>query len=180
MRARAVEDPHFSQEPMSDNRDPSFSCDYAFPSSHNTSTGVDEKVTVFVAKEHGSRYLAATVVPYKGANDETSWSSTYFATFIESLGYKNTSVVLKSDGEPAISAVLQSVTEARTAPTRVEHSPKGSSQSNGSAENAVRKIESHMRTLRLALENRYGVRISVNHNVIPFLTSHAAFCINRF
>ena len=68
---------------------------------------------------------------------------------------------------------------ARKAPTRIEHSPKGESQSNGVAENAARKIEGHIRAIRLSLENRYGICIPVNHFVIPFLVMHAAFCNNR-
>ena len=60
---------------------------------------------------------------------------------IRELGYHATPICIKSDQEPAIEAVNQQVIATRTAQALIEHSPEGSSQSNGSIENAVADIE---------------------------------------
>ena len=81
---------------------------------------------------------------------------------IKELGLGNSPIVLKSDQEPAIQALLERVVSSRTAPTRLEESPRGDSSSNGVVENGVRIIEAGMRALRLTIENRYGVKIPPN------------------
>ena len=82
------------------------------------------KLTVFVIKEHRTKFLGASAVPTK-AGQEINISSEYFTSFIEELGFKNSPVVLKADNEPAIQAVLNAVVAARSAPTRIEPAPLG-------------------------------------------------------
>ena len=55
-------------------------------------------------------------------------------------------VVLKADKKPAIQALVHGVRAKRGERTMVQKSPKYSHQSNGAAENAVRRIESLTRT----------------------------------
>ena len=49
--------------------------------------------------------------------------------------------ILKSDGEPSIVALQEVVKNVRQSDTILENSPKGDSQSNGAAENAMREAE---------------------------------------
>ena len=55
-------------------------------------------------------------------------------------------VLLKADNEPAIDALIDAVRVKRGERTMVAKSPKYSHQSNGAAENAVRRIERLTRT----------------------------------
>ena len=54
--------------------------------------------------------------------------------------------ILKSDGEPSIVALQEAVKSVSMSDTILENSPKGDSQSNGAAENAVRETEGMIRT----------------------------------
>ena len=89
-------------------------------------------------------------------------------------------ICVKSDQEPVIEAVNQQVIANRTAQTLIEHSPVGSSQSNGSIENAVADIEAQIRVGRLALEQNYGVKIPVNHPVVQWLVTYAGFALRCY
>ena len=72
-------------------------------------------------------------------------------------------ITLKSDQENAIKVVLDGVVTSREKATLIEHSPVGDSQSNGSIENAVRKVQGQIRVLKLQLENNYKTQIMIDH-----------------
>ena len=78
---------------------------------------------------------------------------------IAELGFAHHTVYLKIDQEPALQAVIHGVIQGRAAPTLLEESPVGSSQSNGSVENAVSLTERGVRKLRTAFENRSKLKI---------------------
>ena len=109
-------------------------------------------------------------------------------------------MVLKSDQEPSIMVVLNSLAKRRSATSKLEvregsgvksvcpsssgrsiheASPVGSSGSNGVIERAIQGIEGQVRTLKLALETRIGVGISSDHDVAPWMIEYAATVINK-
>ena len=175
VRASGREDPHHSKGGDSENMVPMFVCDYAFLKS---TTDENDKVTLFVLKECLTKSIFSCVCPKKGT--ETQVAAELFLDAMEELGLKNAKVMYKSDQEPAIKGVLDMVTKARSAPFVPEHSPVGSSQSNGAAENAVLLVKSLFRRNKLALEKRYSIKLPLNHMIIPWLVKHSAFCHNRF
>ncbi len=61
-----------------------------------------------------------------------------------------------------------------------EESPVGEHQSNGAIENAVKRIQGQIRTMRGALESRIGERISGEDNVFTWMVRHASAPINRY
>ena len=61
----------------------------------------------------------------------------------------------------------------------VEHSPTYSSQSNGVVERAVRSVQGIVRTLRSALEERWGIVLGGGHAVWAWMVEYAAFLISR-
>ena len=69
---------------------------------------------------------------------------------------------------------------SRDKQTLIEHSPVGDSASNGSVENAVRKVEGQIRVLKLLVESNYKVKLQIDHCIFPWLVECAGFCINRF
>ena len=67
---------------------------------------------------------------------------------IEKLGRQR--LVLKSDQEPSIKALLQSVKREKHQDIAFEHSQVAERQSNGVAERAVKTAQGQVRTLKLA------------------------------
>ena len=96
------------------------------------------------------------------------------------LGYHNTSITIKNDQEPALKALINRVVHQRTAQTLLQESPVGSSQSNGSIENAVDTVEAQIRKGRLALEHNYMYKIFVSHAITPWLVKHSGFAYPDF
>ena len=111
---------------------------------------------------------------------ETDVSINFMLDCIAELGFANTTVYLKNDQEPALKAVIQGIIARRAAPTLLEESPVGSSQSNGPAESAVSIIGDGIRKLRIAIENKYSIVLPVNSNITAWLVLHAGFVHNRF
>ena len=164
--ASAPDDPH-RQQNSPKHEFLIFSSDYAFMGTKDDS----EKLTLYIVKEHKSKSVFSTVVPRKGVA-ETTVAIDFMLDCIAELGFTNSTIYLKSDQEPAIVAVINGVVKGRAAPTLIEESPVGSSQSNGSAENSVSISERGVRKLRIALESRYKVKIPLDHNIIPWLVIH--------
>ena len=66
------------------------------------------------------------------------------------------------------------------APTLLEEPPVSSSQSNGHAVSAVSTAGDGIRKLRIAVENKYNIKLPIESDVIPWLVQHAGFAHNRF
>ena len=99
------------------------------------------------------------------------------AADIEKLGYKK--VIIRSDQEPAIMALVDRIAKIRTDETLRENSKAHDSQSNGLAERAVQAAEEQTRVLKLALEQRINGKIPANHPVIAWLLQHATDLITK-
>ena len=97
---------------------------------------------------------------------------------IDSLGYKR--ILLKSDQQPSIKVLQQRVKEAWTGEVVKQNSPVASSQSNGRAEKAIRDLEGHLRTLKLALDSRLGLCVPTDAPAIRWLVEHSADFTSRF
>jgi hypothetical protein len=138
-------------------------------------------VKCIVVRCASSKNVFGHVVPRKGA-DEEDYVANLVVKIIEWLGH--TDVIVKSDNEPAILALVTRSLELIR--VRVEHvtkissetSPAYDSQSNGGVEVGVMLIRGMFRTLRLCLEARLNRRIPVDHAVIPWLLEHACLLIN--
>ena len=85
---------------------------------------------------------------------------------------------LHTDGEPSLIQLMQTVAARRSAQTFVRRSPPYDSQANGRVERCVRSIEESARALKLDLEGRIGMRISVHDNVFPWLLRHSTMILN--
>ena len=176
---RGKEKAHVKQDgPHSDM--PFFSCDYCFLTSKDSpadNPNSNEKLTVLSLKSISQQVM--TVVPQKGV-DPTGLAVQYYLQCIGELGYANVPICVKNDQEPAIKCVTDAMINARAAQTIKEESPVGSSQSNGTIENAVGESEAQIRTGRLALEHNFMHRIPINHPIVPWLVKHCSFALNRF
>ena len=155
--------------------------------------------TILVAREKSTKMNLATVVPMKGASVEYPVRRTL--TFLKEIGLEGADIVLKSDQEPALKDLLNTVAARRSATSKIERcdedeqsgdksaqavgrtvhesSPVGSSQSNGLIERAIQDVEGQVRTLKLAFESHLGQQIPSDHNIIPWLVEYAAVFLNR-
>ena len=61
----------------------------------------------------------------------------------------------------------------------VENSPVHSSKSNGVIERAVQTVQGMVRTMRSALEEKWGVELPIDHPIWPWLVEYAAFLLTR-
>ena len=93
---------------------------------------------------------------------------------------------LRSDGEPAITAVTRAIAAARgagddTQPlTVVEESPNKSSASLGGAERFAGTIQGLIRTLRQDVKEQQGVVIRADSVAFAYLVSHVVYLHNRY
>lgn len=88
-------------------------------------------------------------------------------------------VVLRSDGEPAIVALMEKVKADRLADdkqaTIIEKTLRYSSQSMGHVGQIQGFIQGQIRTNKLCIEERYGDVIDPDHNLWPWLTRHSGW-----
>ena len=103
----------------------------------------------------GTGMTFARVVPRKGAHQ---YAIKRLAGDIELLGYSE--LVLKSDGEPAITALKEAVKRERGERIVLEAPPVYESRANGVVENAIQQVQGQFRVIKDALESRIGQRIS--------------------
>ena len=85
---------------------------------------------------------------------------------LDGLGYPR--VTFRSDGEPAIVALLQQVKAHWSGDVVPEKSAEGDHQSNGSAECGVGLMKGQVRTLKQDLETKIGVPVPEDHNILTW------------
>ena len=91
-------------------------------------------------------------------------------------------IVLQSDGEPSIKAVVRATAEARASlgrRTTQRTTPTGDHQANGAAERAVQTVRRLGNTLVEDIEETYG-KLPVGADLRLWAQPHAAFLYNRF
>lgn len=156
--------------------------------------------TILVARGKPTKMTLATVVPMKGASVEHPVRRTL--TFLKEIGLERADVVFKSDQEPALKDLLNTIAARRTAKSKTEKFDKddgpadgaapgvgrtihesslvGTSQSNGMIERAIQDVDGQVRTLKLAFESHLVEKVQSDHNSIPWLVQNAAVLLNRW
>ena len=125
--------------------------------------------------------MFAHLVPQKGL-DEKNIACDFVLQDLEWLGH--TRIILKSDNEPAVQALVTRVIElAKVECTTFEQltneqSAAYDSQSNGGTEVGVRLVRGILRTVKLCLEARIGKYIPVDHAVMPWMVEHVCLLLN--
>ena len=87
--------------------------------------------------------------------------------------------VIQSDQEDFLKALLK-MTATAVGNIAVREAPAYTSQAQGSVERFHRTLMGQIRTLKLQLENNYGIHLSTTHPIIPWLVKHAAYLLNRY
>ena len=91
-----------------------------------------------------------------------------------------TEVTMKADVEPSTQALPSEERRRRSHKTLVEVPPKQSHQPNELVENAVRRLESLIRTYEAELEATLSKRIGASALILPGLVRHGGFVLTRF
>ena len=154
-------------------RVPEFSFDYCFMGDDSGA-----KATILVGRERVTGMTMATVVPVKGTSGQ--FAVLKVLEFLRQCGAEEVEVIIKTDQEPSIDALVKDVVKARgRAATVVEKSPVGSSGSNGVVERAVQAVEGLIRTLKIACEARWGLRLQPEEKTVVFIAEYAAYLLNK-
>ena len=153
MAGRATEDAH--KRSAKESSVPLVAMDYGFL---GRDTDVDlATILVLAQRPHGA--VGACQVLRKGPEP---YAIDCVLAYLDSWGLVE--VTLKADNEPAIQALADGVRIKRGERTMVEKSPKYSHQSNGVAENAVRRIESLTRTYVYVLQKKLSYKVDSKRN----------------
>ena len=133
---------------------------------------------MLVGRERVTGMTMATVVPVKRTSGQ--FAAMKVLEFVKECGAAETEIILKTDQEPAIDALMADVVKTSGAAiTVLEKSPVGSSGSNGVVERGVQGVEGLIRTLLSACEERYGIRIKLKEKLVICMAEYAAYLINR-
>ena len=173
VRGRGRERDHRKKTDMEEQGIPEYHLDYCFPGDEG-----DHRLTVLVTVEKYTKMKKAVVVPSKGSTGQ--YASRMVVGFIEELGDKDREIIVKTDQEPSIKFLVDDICTARTgAKTVKECSPKFSKGSNGVVERAVQGIEQCIRTMKSSFDERYKVKVDIQHPVITWLCDYAGYVLNR-
>ena len=144
----------------------------------NEKSKEEEKDPIIVVTDRKTKAIVGHMVNCKGSRDE--WAVKRVLLDIEDFGYAGTKIVLKNDQEPAMVDMQKKVMAARSAETVPKNSEVGESQSNGEVENAIKRFQEQLRTLKDDLEAKTGLDIEMKHAIIPWLVEWTGVTLNRY
>ena len=140
-----------------------------------------EVVKCIVIRCSYTKCIFAHIVPRKGVDEENTVVDMVLND-IDWLGH--TRLILKSDGEPSIQAVVRRTIGLAKAECKdlqqisKEESAAYDSQSNGLTEVGVRIIRGIFRTMKLCVEDRIDKLIPVDHPLVAWLLEHSYHILN--
>ena len=155
---------------------PEVHLDYCF-----MGAGRDENTKVIIVAKHwDSKSVLASVVPEKGASNDSA--ARRICAFLRELSLEHTDLVLRGDQKPAIVDLLNEVSRKRApAKSFLEQSPVGESQSNGMIERECLTVEGQISVLKDAFfETRIRNKITADHPVLSWLVEFAAVLVNKY
>ena len=153
-----------------------FSIDYMRMNSEDSEKS--RATMVMVNHEDGGVFAYAT--PGKGIQGDRYWLPKRMAKDIDNCGSKDVRVQIKSDQEPAIVVVQEEIRELRRSKTICVNSPVGESECNGRAENAIRRVEVKVRTLRSHIESKAKTKIDMNGPIATWLIRWAGEILTKY
>ena len=89
-------------------------------------------------------------------------------------------IILKCDQENPIVGVQRRVVQDRRAPRTPQRSAIEEFKSNGAVENAVKRVQCQLRTLKLAVEKHIKKKITGEHPVVAWLLEWVATVLIRY
>ena len=155
---------------------PVIAFDFAFlktsQGSERTSVA-DAYATQLVAVDVDSGMIRVVPAPGKNVSD---YLVTGLRKFVESTFH--TQVRLRCDNEPAAIIIAERVKALLPGVVVLENTPRHDHAANP-AERAIRSVEDQVRVLRLDVEGRYGIQLSANMSLWPWIARHAGWLLTR-
>ncbi len=190
VRGRGKTMPHMYKGTKLDEEDelPTISMDYCFQKKGDHEQDEHMKmITTLVMKESPTGNIISIVAPKKGREDHVVRK---VLEALKWLGNQRVRLIIKSDGEPSLKALVRLIQQRRelehiaetgvgNAGTLVEEAPLNDSASNGAAEKAVQEVEGHVRTWVSYVEEKMGQPLRGDSHVIPWLVEYVSTAINR-
>ena len=126
-----------------------------------------EKHPIIAIVDRKTKAVMTHMVQCKGAKDD--WAVKKVLLDIEDFGCAGAKIVAKSDQEPAMVDFQRKIMESRKAETVPKNSQVGESQANGEAENAIKRFQEQIRTIKDDLEAKTSLDIEMSHLIMPWL-----------
>ena len=136
---------------------------------------IKDELPIVVWKDNMSKAEGAFVVPSKGDCEYAIRRGAQDVNKI--LGYNK--MISKGDQEPALRTMMERMKMMCGDQCTLDETPVGDSQSNGSIESTIKQVQGQFRTMRGALESRYGKEISPKSNAMTWLVRHAGGTLFR-
>ena len=183
VKGKAVSSPHR----RGDQRDeglratgvPTVSLDYCWADGEDNDDDntTKEKSPILIIYADILDAMYAVSVKHKGV---VPWVVQFVVKKLDTLGYGGTKITIKSDGEPAMKALVEAVAVARKAPTAIIQSPKRESKCNGAVERAVRTWRGQLVTMKCQLEAEADFELDHKEAIVEWLVMWAAEVRNYF
>ena len=156
------------QEAKEEEQIPTISLDYGFfgqpgDVAHNS-------LPVLVLRDRQSKAVWSHPVPSKGVSHP--YPAKAIMNDLDFTGYKR--IILKSDQEPSITALVSAVKHRWHGEVIPESPPKGESKSNGEVERTVQPVHGLSRTIKDCVEQQAGSALSSKSHVLAWLVEHAS------
>ena len=126
-------------------------------------------------KECQTKAIVAITAPRKGRHPYVEHR---IAQALRFFGHKR--IIIRSDQEHAICALIEAVAENWTGEIMHEKSPVGDHRANGWVESGVRTTEAQVRAVKLALEDRYKMVLDHTHPIVTWIVEYSGWLITRF
>ena len=130
--------------------------------------------------EHRFGRMWAYRVPNKGIHKHAGWLPRRILQDLDNAGLQNTRMIVKTDQEPASVDVQTSMQDARPDMNIPINSPVGESESNGRAENCIRRIQEKIRTLRHHVESHAKVKIDEQSPLMAWMVRWSAELLSKY
>ena len=138
------------------------------------STHAKEQITILNVVDVLTNMALSVVIPTKA---RTPYSQAELRRFVLETG--RTFGILQCDPEPALKALAASVT-GEVGGLSLRQTPVGWKQAQGTVGNMQATLYGQIKALRLEIEKRYGVELSVHSALFTWVVRHAQWLINRY
>ena len=133
-----------------------------------------EQITILNVVDVLTNMALSVVIPTKA---RAPYSQAELRRFVLETG--RTFGILQCDPEPALKALAASVT-GEVGGLSLRQTPVGWKQAQGTVGNMQATLYGQIKALRLEIEKRYGVELSVHSALFTWVVRHAQWLINRY
>ena len=143
----------------------------------------DKPVIVMLDEETGEKYARATGRKGTGTAGEMDWLIKDMSAELIAWGHTggaDSTLVMKSDGEPAVQALRDAVGRFHGGRVVPESPAKGESQSNGAVEGAGSTVREFARVIKDVSEDKANISLDSWDIITQWIVRWAAMSVSRY